>query len=127
VSVENRLPYDERYIEYIQLFNERYFYDCHEVLEDLWLDDPGDKKQFYKGLIQFATAFYHLFRKNMPAFEKLLGTSKAYLEPYGTSFEGLDLQQIYDVIAYWQHRLATREGESIVGYDDARVPKLRLM
>lgn len=124
--MEEQSPYDERYLEYIELFNERYFYDCHEVLEDLWLDDPGDKKQFYKGLIQFATAFYHLFRRNMPAFEKLLGTSKAYLEPYGTSYEGLDLQHLHDAITYWQHRLATRAPNTILTYDDTRVPTLRL-
>ena len=118
--------YDSRYLEYIELFNVREFYDCHEVLEDLWLDDWGDRKKFYQGLIQFATAFYHLYRRNMSGCEKLLASSKAYLSRYPDFFEGLDLAEIRKVIHYWQHKLAARRGDEIVAYDDSKIPMLKL-
>ena len=118
--------YDSRYLEYIELFNEREFYDCHEVLEDLWLDDWGDRKKFYQGLIQFATAFYHLYRRNMSGCEKLLASSKSYLSRYPDFFEGLDLAELRGVIHYWQLKLAARHADEIVPYDDSKIPMLKL-
>lgn len=125
-SLAPEQTYDSRYLEYIELFNNREFYDCHEVLEDLWLDDWGDRKKFYQGLIQFATAFYHLYRRNMSGCEKLLASSKAYLSRYPDFFEGLDLAELRDVIHYWQHKLAGRRGDEIVPYDDSKIPMLKL-
>lgn len=118
--------YDERYLEYIKLFNQRDFYDCHEVLEDLWLDDPGENRTFYQGLIQFATAFQHLFRGNIRGFERLLASAKGYLARFPSQYEGLNLEEIRAVIDYWQQKLQSRRADEPLAYDDSHVPLLRL-
>ncbi|MEO0453088.1 MAG: DUF309 domain-containing protein [Verrucomicrobiota bacterium] len=54
--------YDSHYIGYFRCFNEQLYYEAHDVLEELWLDQPKNKGHylFYKGLIQVAGAFVHM-------------------------------------------------------------------
>jgi predicted metal-dependent hydrolase len=48
---------DARLREGIRLFNDRRFFECHEVLEALYQEsEPGDKP-FIEGLVQLAAAF----------------------------------------------------------------------
>jgi hypothetical protein len=48
---------DARLREGIKLFNDRRFFECHEVLEALYQEiDPADKA-FIEGLVQLAAAF----------------------------------------------------------------------
>src|SRR5262245_17764644 len=51
---------DPRFLEGLHLFNEKEYFECHEVIEDLWLDTPSDDKwrDLYKGVIQAAASLY---------------------------------------------------------------------
>lgn len=51
---------DPRYEGYFHCFNQRLYYEAHDVLEDLWLERRDEHWAFFKGLIQFAGAFVHL-------------------------------------------------------------------
>ena len=48
---------DARLREGIGLFNERRFFECHEVLEALYHETDAANKPFIEGLIQLAAAF----------------------------------------------------------------------
>jgi predicted metal-dependent hydrolase len=48
---------DARLREGIELFNQGRFFDCHEVLEGLYLETEDANKPFLEGLIQLAAAF----------------------------------------------------------------------
>ena len=48
----------------IELFNAREFYECHEVLEDLWRPTQGVERFFLQAVIHFAVGFYHHQRGN---------------------------------------------------------------
>ena len=58
--------------EGIALFNRGQFFDCHEVLEEVWLEFSGDRKKFLQGLIQLTVAFHHLRNQNRVGAERLL-------------------------------------------------------
>lgn len=83
--------YDDRYIEFFELFNEQEFYECHEVLEDLWMETVSKERPYYQGLIQTATAFYHLRNGNGGGARKLFTTGLQYLEPFPGTYLGFDL------------------------------------
>jgi predicted metal-dependent hydrolase len=51
---------DPRYTGYFACFNEQHYYEAHDVLEDLWLQETGKNHDYFKGLIQLAGAFVHL-------------------------------------------------------------------
>ena len=46
--------YPPQYVEAIELFNQEEFFECHDVLEELWAETQGGEKKFYQGLIQLA-------------------------------------------------------------------------
>ncbi len=52
--------------EGIELFNEQKYWECHEVLEDLWIEDTQDSARFiYWAIIQVAAACIHYRDHNL--------------------------------------------------------------
>jgi hypothetical protein len=66
-------------------FNSRHYFDCHETLEEIWHEEDGELREFYKGLIQLAAAFVHVSRGNAAGADRLLRTSMGYLIQYRES------------------------------------------
>lgn len=48
------------YRAFFHCWNDRQYYEAHDVLEQLWLKTDSDDADFFKGLIQAAGAFVHL-------------------------------------------------------------------
>jgi predicted metal-dependent hydrolase len=122
VDLENL---DPRYTGYFTCFNAGQYYEAHDVLEDLWLGDPGADYAFFKGLIQFAGAFVHLQkqagrpdhpkdgRRLRPAV-RLFELAKANLEPFRPIHLHLDVDGLI--------ALADRHVSAIVASDYIRNP-----
>jgi predicted metal-dependent hydrolase len=56
------MNYSYLYLLFMYYFNvKRDYYECHDVMEELWLEERRDK--FYQGLLQVAVGLYH-FRWN---------------------------------------------------------------
>ncbi len=72
-------------------FNAREFYECHETLEEVWLQDCGDDHLFLQGLIQAAAAYHNLLRGKWSGGARLLDLALVKLGPYGASHHGVDL------------------------------------
>ena len=51
--------YQNQFLKGIKLFNQEEFYQCHDVLEEIWLEETGKERLFLQGMIQAAVAFYH--------------------------------------------------------------------
>lgn len=64
----------------IDLFNKQEFFDCHEVLEDVWRDQTEPERTLTQGIIQIAVALYHAGRANFVGAEKLLTRGLARVE-----------------------------------------------
>ena len=56
----------------IEEFNDGYFFESHETLEDLWMVTPWPERQLFQGIIQLAAAFVHYARREYPGILKLL-------------------------------------------------------
>jgi len=68
----------------LDLFNAGEFYDCHEVLEDLWNDLNGDEKRTVQGILQIAVGFYHLRTDNLSGARSLFRKALDKFEKYPT-------------------------------------------
>lgn len=50
----------------IKCFNAGEFWECHEALEDVWLEDRNDPaRNVYWAIIQVAASLYHVREKNL--------------------------------------------------------------
>ena|ERR1043166_457527 len=67
---------------------------AQSTLDEIWLDETGQDKNFYGGLIQMAVALYHLTNENPKGAKKIFDVAKGMLLPYGTIHHGLSLQKL---------------------------------
>ena len=113
---------DERYLKFFELFNEREFYECHEVLEDLWMETVGDERPYYQGLIQTATAFYHLENGNLAGARKLFDSGLHYLDPFADEYMGFDLGAYRLECREWHDRVKRKSQGERVEIDLETIP-----
>src|SRR2546422_11695494 len=76
--------------EGIRLFNEEYFFEAHEVLEDLWKREPGKSKGFLQGLIQICAAYHHFQHGNLIGDETLLDRGAQKMRSSAADYLGTD-------------------------------------
>lgn len=63
----------------IRQFNSRDWYNCHETLEDLWLGETGEVRNFLQGALQIAVALHHWRNGNHGGAVSLLESGVKYL------------------------------------------------
>ena len=82
---ESRPAFDP-FREGIQLFNEEYFFEAHDVWEALWREEHGEARLFLQALIQVAAGFHHVKNGNvrgaLALFEKALTKLRRYPARY---------------------------------------------
>ena len=93
---------DARLREGIRLFNESRFFECHEVLEDLYQDTEEENKPFLEGLIGLAAAF-RLFCEfgEIKGSVRLIYQALIRLENYQPAFLQIDVKDLCAAAETW--------------------------
>lgn len=98
------------YRAFFQCWNERRYYEAHDVLEHLWLDTRDADSAYFKGLIQAAGGFVHLqkqfefpghpkhARRLRPAV-RLFALADKNLEPFGARRHGFNIDGLRALMA----------------------------
>ena len=121
--------YPKQFLEGLRLFNEEEFFECHDVLEELWSETLGDEKKFYQGLIQASVALFHFGNENLGGARKLYESARRNLEPYGSLYSGVDLEKFLTEFKFcFQELLDARDVyPTDVCLRDERIPKINLV
>ena len=88
------MPIDPRLREGVDRFNAHQFFECHEVLERVWLETSGPQKDFYKGLYQAAVAFHHWAKGNRAGALTLARSATRYVKRYTPAYLDLDVESL---------------------------------
>ena len=117
----------ERFLEGIKEFNSGNFYECHDILEDVWFDVTGSDRAFYQGLIHLAVGFYHITEKKNPA-GALLQLNKAIIKliPYKPIHEGINLTKILPKTETCINNILNLKNGKIKKFETNLIPKLGL-
>lgn len=75
----------------IREFNSRDWLECHESVEELWLGEEGETRDFYKGLIQIAVALHHWRNGNFGGAVSLLKGGAGYLRRVADQCQWVDV------------------------------------
>ena len=118
--------YDPRYLAGVLFFNERDFFEAHEVWEDLWAESHGDERRFYQGLIQAAVGLFHFGGGNLGGAIKLYHSSRDYMRPCGSPFLGLDVDAFWRGMEECFHPLLVEAPDQSLRPDAARMPVIVL-
>lgn len=92
MNCEKELP--PKVVEGIWLFNSGRFFEAHEALETAWRIEPDTNRYLYQGILQLGVGYYHLQRGNAAGAIQLFNRAKKTLEPFPSSCQGIDVNQI---------------------------------
>ena len=117
----------EQYREGLRLFNDEEFFECHDVLEELWSETVGAERKFLQGLIQASIALFHFGNENFGGAKKLYLSAIKNLDPHGDEFMGIKLGEfLQDFQRCFQELLDNTETyPTTVAIRDELVPKIR--
>ncbi len=88
--------YPEEYYLFFEKFNQGEYYECHDLLEEIWMTDKRNK--FLQGMLQVAVAIYHFENGNIYGSRALFQSSYTYLQPYRPIYWDLDLEPVISFI-----------------------------
>lgn len=113
--------YPEAYKRYLEQFHKtRDFFECHELLEEHWKEDPdGPLRDLWVGLIQLAVGLYHQRRGNVPGARKMLRGAGRLLTAERLAEAGIDGEKLLAMIG---ERVRELEGERPPAYRDLDLP-----
>ncbi|MCI4371031.1 MAG: DUF309 domain-containing protein [Thermoplasmata archaeon] len=74
----------------VRLFNEEYFFEAHEILEDLWRVERGEPRLFLQGLIQVCAGYHHYQNGNLVGAITLLERGADKMRRYPSRYLGFD-------------------------------------
>ncbi len=63
-------------VEGVRLFNAQKYWECHENLEDHWLEEAGPMRNIYWAIIQVAAAMIHYREGNLIGAQGLIVKAK---------------------------------------------------
>jgi predicted metal-dependent hydrolase len=107
--------YDSLYVEFIYYFNvDRDFFECHEVLEELWLEEG--RSPLYQGLLQVAVGLHHYSYGNASGSIKLFSAGIEKLDSYPDQILGIDLKKVIGNAAEYVRKLREVEREPLDFY-----------
>jgi uncharacterized protein len=106
----------------IALFNAGLFFECHELLEEVWRATNGPAKDFYHGIVQVAASFYHYEKRNQHGAQTLLRKGLQRLAAYPDEYQSVRLGEFRANLHRWMERFASREPA-----DPGEYPKLSVV
>ncbi|MDM5157052.1 DUF309 domain-containing protein [Bacillus sp. DX1.1] len=95
--------YPLAYYEFFVKYNEGDYYTCHDLLEEMWLEDRSNL--FLKGLLQMAVAQYHYSYGNVKGARIMMEVAEHYLIPSCPVYWNLDVGQVITFIQHCRARI----------------------
>jgi len=121
VELASRL--DEFY-ESLRQFNDGWYFQSHETLEDLWMVTPLPEREMFQGFIQAAAAFVHLVRGEHPGVLKLLDAAVDKLSRAEPRRFGVDVDTFVRDLRAVRDEIAALDPDGLTAWDEARVPRV---
>ena len=130
---ERKLDHAAEFAKAVGEFNSWRFYDCHETLEDVWLecggkaisgDDRDALADFYQGVIKAAAGMHHVLRGNHGGAMKVLGDVPRLLEAYRPRTLGLDVDRLLGDVERVVAEVCALGPDRISEFDRELVPSL---
>jgi len=111
----------------IRQFNSGDWFECHETLEDLWVGEQGEMRDFYQGILQIAVALHHRRNGNFGGALRLLESGASYLRRVSAVCQGIDVAGLIEDSDRMREELAALGPEQMAELAPALIPRLRLV
>lgn len=89
---------DPRFLKGIDEFNQGLYFECHESLEEIWLEEHGEDRKFYQGIIQIAAGYFKWEQGVLIGAIKLWRSGLEKIEGYGPVHLGVDVKSFIEAV-----------------------------
>lgn len=125
------------YRAFFHCWNEKRYYEAHDVLEQLWLKTKSSDADYFKGLIQAAGAFVHLQKrfeyplhakhsKRLSPAVRLFRLAERNLSRFAPRHHGLDVAALCQLLRTWADRIVESDYKTNP-WSPETAPKLELL
>lgn len=108
------------YRAFFRCWNDQRYYEAHDVLEQLWLNNESPDADFFKGLIQAAGAFVHLQKRfehplhathsrRLPPAVRLFRLAERNLSSFTPRHHGLDVTALCRLLNSYADQIVASE------------------
>jgi uncharacterized protein len=108
----------------LEEFNDGWYFESHETLEDLWMVTPPPERTLFQGVIQLAAAFVHFARREYPGIIKLLNLSIEKLRQFEPEAFGVDIRGLVAEMERARDEIAALGPERFLEWDESGMPKI---
>jgi predicted metal-dependent hydrolase len=108
----------------IEEFNRGEFYECHEYLEEAWMQEPRNVRFLYQGILQVGVGFYHQKNGNWRGATGLLRNGTARLKEFEPVTLGIDVARLVRECERCLRELEELGRERVGEFDRSGVPKV---
>ena len=111
------------FFEGLQAYEEKDFFEAHELWEELWSEYYLADRTLIQGLIQLAVSFVHLGNGNLNGAKSLLNKSAEKFSSFSGVHRGINIdnlkKQIMEIKNEYEQLM------TVDGFDWAHIPVLR--
>ena len=127
LAAHAELPgFSRHYAGFFHCFNAQFYYEAHDVLEEIWLPIRGEAQaDFYQGLIQMAGGFVLLQKQRLAPAARLFALALKNFEGYPARCDGIDLDAIREICRRYRQDVID-SGETQNPWSSACAPRLEL-
>lgn len=107
-------------------FNRGDFFECHETLEGLWMEESRPIRRFYQGILQIGVAFLHLRAGRYRPVVTLLERGHGYLSPFSPSCMGVNVAQLLADAGCCLEEVQRLGPSRLEDFDSALIPRIEM-
>ena len=111
----------------IEEFNRGEFYECHEYLEEAWMQEPRRVRFLYQGILQVGVGFYHQHNGNWRGATGLLRNGIARLKEFEPETLGIDVSRLVRECERCLEELERLGRERVQEFDTSLIPRVELV
>ncbi|HZC18464.1 MAG TPA: DUF309 domain-containing protein, partial [Rubrobacteraceae bacterium] len=125
-QMDENTPEDvpELVLKGIEEFNKGEFYECHEYLEEAWMQEPRRVRFLYQGILQVGVGFYHQQNGNWRGATGLLRNGTARLKEFEPVTLGIDVARLVQECERCIEELEELGSERVGEFDQTKVPNV---
>ena len=94
MNIQHKEIKEKLFLDGLKLFNEKKFYEAHEIWEDLWTEYRQLDDKFIQGLIQLSVGYFHISNTNKRGAVSLFNKSLSKFELFRGIHRNLDVDLI---------------------------------
>jgi len=94
MNIQHKDIKEKLFLDGLELFNEKKFYEAHEIWEDLWTEYRQADDKFIQALIQLSVGYFHISNINKRGAVSLFNKSLSKFQLFKGIHRNLDVDLI---------------------------------